>query len=593
MAKLQIWAPRVRKMEIEIEGERLPMEPAAEGWHCFEDECLKHEVDYALWLDGEGPFPDPRSGHQPDGYAGPSRYVDHSRFEWNDAFWQPRPWSDAIVYELHVGTFTPAGTFVSAIEKLDYLAELGVTHVELLPIAEFPGDRGWGYDGVHLFAPHHRYGGPEGLKQLVDACHRRGLAVILDVVYNHLGPRGNHLPRFAPYFTDHYHTPWGMAVNVDGRDSDEVRRFFIDNAMMWLRDYHIDGLRLDATDTIVDNSALPFLEQLSCSVAELETSLGRQFVLVAESSLNDPRLVRPVERCGLGLDAQWNEDYHHAVHTLLTGEKGGYYLDFGTLGDLARVLGAGFCYDHRYSRYRRHHYGRPAVGVGGTQLVACIQNHDQVGNRPAGERLGHLVDAERLKLGAALTLLSPFVPMLFMGEEWNASTPFLYFTDFADPELGAAIFKGRKQEARQLGLNPSDVVDPQSETAWRRSHLQWQEVEEPTHGEILEWYRTLIRLRKSQADFRAGPLDPSAVVCDERERWLRLRRGSKLVLCNFSDEKRAVPLGTSAPYDTLLVSGFCEQTAPAEHVALPPWGVAVLALEGDLDDMPPLDTQGD
>jgi maltooligosyltrehalose trehalohydrolase len=579
MATLQIWAPQVRKLEIALQGQRLPLRPSGDGWLEFDDERLAHDVDYTLWLDGQGPFPDPRSPFQPQGFEGPSRYVDHARFVWSDAAWQPGPWQQALIYELHVGTFTPTGTFIAAIEQLDYLVELGVTHVELMPVAEFPGRRGWGYDGVNLYAPHHGYGGPEGLKRLVDACHLRGLSVILDVVYNHLGPLGNHLQRFGPYFTDTHHTPWGMAVNVDGRGSDEIRRFFIDNALMWLRDYHVDGLRLDATDTIVDNSALPFLEQLTADVTLLEAELGRSFLLIAESSLNDPRLVRPVARYGMGLDAVWNEDHHHALHTLLTPERGGYYADYGNLADLRQVLGAGFCYDNRYSHYRGRHYGRPATDLSGTQLVAFAQNHDQVGNRPGGERLGHLVDFDRLKLAAALTLLGPCVPLLFQGEEWNAGTPFLYFTDFPDADLGAAVLEGRRKQAAMLGLDVVKVSDPQSASTWRRSQLNWREQREPAHREFLGWYRTLIRLRREHADFAAGPLDPRCVSCDDDARWLRLRRGAKLVLCNFAEVPQAVPLDTEAEHRVLLISTATDLFAPPGKFMLPPFGVAVLALD--------------
>ncbi|HWK53935.1 MAG TPA: DUF3459 domain-containing protein, partial [Hyphomicrobiales bacterium] len=405
---------------------------------------------------------------------------------------------------------------------------------------------------------------------------------------------GNHLERFGPYFTDTYHTPWGKAVNVDGRDSDEVRRFFIDNAVMWLRDYHIDGLRLDATDTIVDNSALSFLEQLAASVKTLGEELGRAFLLTAESSLNDPRLVCAVERGGSGLDALWNEDYHHALHTLLTGEQAGYYADYGSLADLAQVLGAGFCYDNRYSRYRGHHYGRSSADLDGTQLVGCLQNHDQIGNRPGGERIGQLVDPDRVRLGAALTLLGPFVPLLFQGEEWNAGTPFLYFTDFPDPALGTAVLEGRRAQSTTLGLDAFKVIDPQSESAWRHSQLQWGEQEERAHGDMLDWYRTLIHLRKSHRDFIAGPLDPNQVRCDESARWLRFRRGDMLVLCNFSDRPQAVPTGTRARHRLLLISSFAELSAQASHILLPPWGIAVLALEvGRSGDRPSAPTQGE
>jgi maltooligosyltrehalose trehalohydrolase len=338
MAELQIWAPQARKVEADIAGKRTPLQAGDGGWWYVQSDALQHDVDYRLWVDGAGPFPDPRSAHQPQGVEPLSRWVDHSRFAWSDAAWKPTPLREAVIYELHVGTFTREGTFASAIKRLDALVELGITHVELMPIAEFAGARGWGYDGVLLYAPHHAYGGPEGLKTFVDACHRRGLAVLLDVVYNHLGPVGNYLQAFGPYFTDSYRTPWGKAVNLDGAWSHEVRRFFVDNALTWLRDYHIDGLRVDAVHALIDRSAIHFVEQLAGDVKAFGLLLGTEPCVIVESDLNDPRLVRPVAQGGMGVDAQWNEDFHHALHALLTGEQFGYYADFGKLADLAYVL---------------------------------------------------------------------------------------------------------------------------------------------------------------------------------------------------------------------------------------------------------------
>ncbi|HJU11031.1 MAG TPA: malto-oligosyltrehalose trehalohydrolase [Candidatus Binataceae bacterium] len=417
---LRVWAPKAKTLVLEIDNQLLSMHPENVGWWSIETELVQPGVDYAFVLDGGNPLPDPRSQSQPDGVHGRSRIIDHESFRWSDQHWNPPPLSSAIVYELHIGTFTPEGTFDAAIKKLDYLTGLGVTHVELMPVAEFSGDRGWGYDGVDLYAPHHAYGGPEGLKRLVDACHARGLAVLLDVVYNHFGPSGNYLAQFGPYQTGHYRTPWGDAVNFDGPGSTEVRRFLCDNALMWLRDYHIDGLRLDAIHAIVDTSAINFLEQLANEVSALQARLGRHLVLIAESNLNDPRIIHPIEAGGYGIDAQWSDDFHHALHTLLTGERSGYYADFGTLAPLAKALRQAFVYDGCYSQYRERCHGRSPIGLSGHRFLGYSQTHDQVGNRAKGERSSMLMNVDRLKIAAALVMTGPFVPMLFQGEEWGA-----------------------------------------------------------------------------------------------------------------------------------------------------------------------------
>ena len=451
------------------------MTARADGWWTAEAVSAAPGTDYAFRLDGGPPLPDPRSVWQPQGVHGPSRVLDHGAFPWTDGRWQQGPLPSAVLYELHVGTFTPEGTFEAAIARLDHLVDLGITHVELMPVAEFPGSRGWGYDGVDLYAPHHAYGGPEGLKRLVNACHAKGFAVLLDVVYNHLGPAGNYLERFGPYFTARHQTPWGPAVNLDGPGSDEVRRFFCDNALMWLRDYHLDGLRLDAVHALVDTSAVSFLEQLAAEVHALEAHLGRHLVLIAESDLNDPRVVRPPELGGYGLGAQWSDDFHHALHTVLTGERDGYYADFGSLADLAKALTGTFVYDGRYSHFRGRRHGRPTAGLTGDHFLGYLQNHDQIGNRAQGERSSHLPNSGRLKIAAALVLTSPFIPLLFQGEEWGASTPFQYFTDHDDPELGRAVREGRRVEFAGFGWAPEAIPDPQDPATFARSKLDWQE----------------------------------------------------------------------------------------------------------------------
>ena len=459
-------------MEVATQDEFYAMEREDRGWWVAELDGVEPGADYKFRINGEESFPDPRSRFQPAGVHGPSRQVDPGAFQWSDEGFQQRPLPSALIYELHVGTFTPAGTFEATIERLDHLVRLGVTHVELMPVVEFLGQRGWGYDGVFPYAPHHAYGGPHGLQRLVDACHARGLAVILDVVYNHLGPSGNYLPQFGPYFTDRHKTPWGSAINFDGPHSDEVREFFIDNATMWLRDYHVDGLRLDAIHAIVDTSAMPFLEQLCQSVRHLEAQLGRHLAVIAESDLNDPRVIRSPERDGFGFDAQWNDDFHHAVHTALTAESHGYYCDFGGVDDLACVLARPYLYEGRFSPHRLRSHGRPIDGMRGSSFVAYSQNHDQVGNRATGERLHHLVALDEAKIAAALTILSPYVPMLFQGEEWGSSSPFLYFVDFSqDPQLAAAVTAGRREEF--AGFHQGiQAPDPQEVPTFLRSQAR-------------------------------------------------------------------------------------------------------------------------
>ncbi|WP_020146224.1 malto-oligosyltrehalose trehalohydrolase [Thioalkalivibrio sp. ALJ15] len=576
MTRVRVWAPQANQVELECGGSRMPMDRQGEGWWSLQTSRLVHGSDYAFRVDGNGPFPDPRSAWQPQGVHGPSRWLDHSRFVWNDAGWQAPPLAAAVIQEIHVGTFTPEGSFDGVIDRLGHLAELGITHLELMPVAAFPGARGWGYDGVDLYAPHHAYGGPDGLKRLVDACHRRGIAVLLDVVYNHLGPDGNYLAQFGPYFTDRYHTPWGDAVNLDGADSDSVRRFFIDNALMWLRDYHIDGLRIDAVHAIVDTSATHFLEQLAGEVQRLGRQLGRHLVVIAENDRNDPRVAWPVEAGGYGLDAQWNEDFHHALHTALTGESDGYYMDFRGLADLARVLTRGLANDGRYSPFRRRRHGRPAADQPGRRFVGCLQNHDQIGNRANGERISELVSPGLLKVGAALVMTSPFVPMLFQGEEWGASSHFLYFTDHTDPELGQAVTEGRRREFAAFVGDPGDIPDPQARETFERSRLDWDEREQPRHAAILRWYQALIALRRTHPAFSDDRLDAIDAYFDETARWFVMHRPGLLVACNLHpDAKRLACPGTAR--SRLLLRSEAEIVIGQENLDLP--GASVVIME--------------
>ena len=491
----RVWAPDRRRVELVAGGRRSDMVRGERGWWMAPEPAPEHGLRYGYSLDGGEVRPDPRSPWQPDGVLGLSAVVDQGRHSWGDAGWKGRDLAGAVIYELHVGTFSTSGTFDGVVEHLPHLVGLGVDFVELMPVAEFPGRRGWGYDGVDLFAPHHAYGGPDGLKRLVDACHGAGLGVLVDVVYNHLGPMGNFLAEFGPYFTDRHQTEWGAALNYDGPHSDEVRRFIVDSALSWMRDYHCDGLRLDAVHAIVDRTPVHVLEQLATETAALGEQLGRTKLLIAESDTNDPRQVRDPERGGYGLTAVWSDDWHHAVHAVVTGERTGYYRDFGSLEQLGKALRQAWVYDGAWSEHRQRTKGRRAPDVPAHRFVVALQNHDQVGNRAVGDRLAAQVGEDRLRAAAALLLASPFTPMLFQGEEWGASTPFLYFTDFEDPQLAQAVKEGRRREFAAFGWDPDQVPDPQDPGTFARSQLRWDEVRESPHRELLDWYRSLIALR--------------------------------------------------------------------------------------------------
>ncbi len=587
MTRFRVWAPIPRRVDLVVgrglgDEDRsgiaapLAMVQEAGGWWTVEVADAPAGTPYGYLLDGEGPFPDPRSPSQPDGVHGLSATVDHAAFAWTDAGWQAPPLESAIIYELHVGTFTPDGTFESAIEQLDDLVELGITHVELMPVVEFPGTRGWGYDGVDLFAPHHAYGGPDGLKRLVDACHARGLAVLVDVVWNHLGPDGNYLGRFGPYFTDRYRTPWGAAVNFDGPGSDEVRAFVLDNGRSWLRDYHADGLRIDAVHAIFDQSAVPILEAVADAVHDLARALGRRLVAIAESDLNDPRLVRNPESGGDGLDALWNDDFRHALHVALTAEADGYHAQYLGLPDVAVALRRVFVFDGRFSAFRGRAHGRPVGDLPTTRFIGFLQNHDQVGNRALGERIGHLVAPDAVKAGSALVLLGPFVPLLFAGEEWAASSPFQYFTDHRDEALGAAVREGRRREFPAFQRAGIEVPDPQAETTFRRSRLDWTEREREPHAGVLAWYRALIAIRRSHPGLHDGRRP--AVALDEDDGWISVDHGGLLVVACLAPAPCTVPLDTG-PWRALLASDGAV-AVDGTVLRMPPWSAAVLEPAG-------------
>lgn len=540
MHHFKVWAPRANKVSVQVFDQLFPMSgPDTHGFWRAAVESAGPGSDYGFVIgDDPHPYPDPRSKWQPNGVHGLSRVYDHKAFEWHDARWQAPPLGSAIMYEMHVGTFTAEGTFDAAISRLDFLFELGITHVELMPVAAFPGDRGWGYDGVDLFAVTESYGGPDGLKRFVDACHVRGLAVMLDVVYNHFGPVGNYTAKFGPYVTGRHHTPWGDAVNFEGPGSDEVRRFFCDNAIMWMRDYHIDGLRLDAIHEFVDRSAIHFLEQLSAEVDVLATTIGGRLVLIAESDLNDPQVVRPREAGGYGMDAQWSDDFHHALFTLLHVEEngGGYYSDFGSFSKLVKALTDVFVYDGGYSHYRNRSHGRPVDGLSAHHFICFIQNHDQVGNRATGERLQHIVGDDKARVALSLVMTGPCIPLLFQGEEYAASTPFLYFADHEEPEMAKLVSEGRKREFAAFGFNQADIPDPEDSETFRRSKLDWSEMEEPSHAAMLEWTRSLIRLRRSSPSLNDGDMGHLSVRYNEEKRWLAMRRADIEVFVNLGSD---------------------------------------------------------
>jgi maltooligosyltrehalose trehalohydrolase len=549
-------------------------------------------LDYGFRVDEGELTPDPRSAWQPDGVHGLSRWFDVGEYHWNDATWAgPQRGAGllgGVVYELHVGTFTPEGTLDAAQSRLAHLVELGVDVVELMPVAAWPGRWNWGYDGVGPWSVVEAYGGPLALQRFVDACHGVGLGVCLDVVYNHLGPVGNYLARFGPYFSQAHSTPWGEALNLDGDGSFHVRRWVVDNALRWFAGFHLDALRLDAVHELHDDSEQHLLAQLSDEVAALSTQLGRPLALIAESDLNDPVTVTPTRAGGLGMEAQWDDDVHHALHVVLTGETQGYYSDFaghcralpdgGPLTVLAKTLTRAFLHDGTWSSFRDQRWGAPVDrrALDGRRLLAYLQTHDQVGNRALGERISALVGAGQQAIGAALYITSAFTPMVFMGEEWAAGTPFQFFTDFDDPEMSAAVSQGRRAEFATHGMAWDDVPDPQDEETYRRSQLRWSELEDPEHRRMLQWYRDLIALRRNEFALLDGRLDRVGVEVDEAAQWLVLRRGSLLVVANFAPSARwSVPLPPEAQ-ELVLAWEPTQTRLQRGGIHLPPQSVAVV-----------------
>jgi maltooligosyltrehalose trehalohydrolase len=556
---MRVWAPNAATVDLVTPNGRTSLAPAGLGWFAAAID-LPPGTDYGFALDGGDPRPDPASRWQPHGVNGLSRIVDDDAFSWTDDRWRGFHLPGAVIYELHIGTFSTEGTFDGAIAHLDHLVALGVGAIEVMPVNAFDGDRGWGYDGVALGATHEAYGGPDGFKRFVDAAHSRGLGVILDVVYNHLGPTGAHLQEFGPYFTEGHHTPWGAGLNLDGADSDEVRRFVIENALGWLRHHHLDGLRLDAVHELADRSPTHLLAELADAVHALSAHVGRPLWLIAEDDTRDTRLVRAREAGGMGLHAVWADDLHHALHVLLTGERQGYYEGYGRVADLAAAL------DHVFIT-------APVGDLPRDRFVICSQNHDQVGNRAAGDRLVHLVGVELAKVAAAIVLLAPGTPLLFMGEEWGASTPFPYFVGERGEQLDDAVRNGRRQEFAAFGWQPDDVPDPVDPTTFEAARLLWDEPVQQPHAELLEWYRALLALRRREPDLADPRAGRANVRFDETERWLVLTRNRFEVAVNLAP----VPVHVAVSGDIVLASA---PTEPPSRGALSLPGGSVVVLAG-------------
>jgi maltooligosyltrehalose trehalohydrolase len=543
-----VYAPKTKGVEVRLLSPReatVALERTTRGYHIGVAEEAPVGALYRYRLDGKMEHPDPASRYQPRGVHGPSQVVDRNAFRWEDAEWTGLSLENYILYEIHVGTFTPEGTFEAVIPRLDALRELGVTALELMPVAQFPGSRNWGYDGVYPFAVQDSYGGPDGLKKLVNACHRREMAVVLDVVYNHLGPEGNYLGAFGPYFTDRYRTPWGAAINFDGPHSDEIRRYFLENALCWLGEYRVDALRLDAIHGIMDFSAYPFLAELADTVRDLAERTGRKMYLIPESDLNDARVITSKEYGGLALSAQWNDDFHHALHTVLTGERGGYYADFGNLEHLAQAYAEGFVYSGGYSSYRSRRHGNSSRHIAARQLVVFSQNHDQVGNRLHGERLANLVSFEEVKLAAGAVLLSPFLPLIFMGEEYGETAPFLYFISHSDKSLIEAVRKGRREEFAAFRWE-GEIPDPQDEATFLRSRIDPRLCGSGHHKTLLAFYRELLLLRKDHPVLSWLSKEDMEVMAFESEKVFFVRRwkgtGQTAMILHFGSAPASLAL---------------------------------------------------
>ncbi len=588
--RFTVWAPKAQRLTVRVRtgsaaGEHT-LERDEQGVFSATIPGVRAGDDYAYCIDDGPERPDPASRWQPEGVHGPSRVTDPDAFLWRDDAWAGIEMADYVIYELHVGTFTMEGTFDAVIPRLAALRELGITAIELMPVAQFPGARNWGYDGVQLYAPQNSYGGPEALKRLVNAAHAEGLAVVLDVVYNHIGPEGNYLNEFAPYFTDVYRTPWGSAVNYDGPDSDEVRRFIIQNACYWVTEFHMDALRLDAIHGIFDFQAHHVLAELTAKIHSRAAELGRRVMVIAESDLNDPRLLRPVERGGFAMDAQWSDDFHHAMHVALTGESAGYYEGYAHYGDVAAIADAlerRFVFQGQYALHRRRRHGAPALDVSADHFIISIQNHDQVGNRATGDRLSALVSPDAQRLAAALLLLAPYVPMLFMGEEYGEVAPFLYFVSHSDRDLVEAVRKGRREEFRSFGWT-GEVPDPQSEETFARSRIHFERGSQGEHARTRAIYREMLAVRREEPALRPGAARIT-VRSDARARWIAMRLDapgarSLLALFNLATTPQEIPLskedgaGWRPRFATATIPGDGARTSGSE-ITLPALSAAL------------------
>ncbi|MEL6232376.1 MAG: malto-oligosyltrehalose trehalohydrolase [Cyanobacteria bacterium J06627_3] len=583
--RFTLWLPVSESVALKLVAPRqeiIPMQPAELGYWNTVVSGLQSDARYCYLIDGT-PYPDPASRYQPEGVHGPSAIVNHQQYVWHDAGWKNIEIADYIIYELHIGTFTQEGTFAAAARRLTDLKTLGVTAIEIMPVAQFPGERNWGYDGVYPYAVQNSYGGPEGLKQFVDACHQEGLAVIMDVVYNHFGPEGNYTGSIGPYTTPKYTTPWGSAINFDDAWSEGVRQYFLQNALSWLRDYHIDALRLDAVHAIYDFGAKHFLADLTERVEILSQNCNKPHYLIAESDLNDSRLIRDRNSGGYGLDAQWSDDFHHALHTLLTGERNGYYNDFGSCEALAIALRERFVYSWKYSKFRQRFHGNSARDLPTSKFVICAQNHDQVGNRMLGERLTQLIPFEGLKLSAGILLTAPYVPMLFMGEEYGEDAPFLYFVDHGDPDLIEAVRKGRANEFKdfQSDKGPPDAASPET---YQRSTLNWSAWQQGKQQQLRQYYQRLIQLRK-QLDMATCPGDID-ISSQEEPKVLYYQRStnSGRLLCLMNFERHTAKLDLPEFY------GSWQKEIDSTE---PDWGGAGTALPSSINGpefltLPPL-----
>ena len=539
VCEFTLWSPLKKKAAVHLvspQDKLLPMVEQEMGyWYVKADNIEPGTLYYYRLEDGQD-RPDPASHFQPQGVHEASAVIDHSNTSWQDSEWTGISQEEMILYELHVGTFTDEGTFKAIIPRLADLAELGVNAIEIMPVSQFSGDRNWGYDGVYPYAVQNSYGRPEDFKQLVDAAHQQGIAVFLDVVYNHFGPEGNYLAHHAPYFTDTYHTPWGDAINFDDAYSYGVRNYFIENALYWLENCHIDGLRLDAIQAIYDSSAKHILQEMAERVEELSQQLNRKLYLIAESDLNDVRVIRPPELGGYGIDAQWSDDFHHSLRTVLTKESGGYFADFGSYEQLAKAYQNTFVYDGEYSQFRKRYHGNGTGDRQGHQFVVCIQNHDQIGNRMLGERISDLIDFEATKLAAGALLLSPYIPLLFMGQEYGDESPFLYFVSHSDPELVEAVREGRKKEFTDFEAEVN-YIDPQSKETFNSSKLHWEQKNEGKHQVLWQLHQKLINLRHTIPALKK--LDKQNLKAINKDEVILLHRWQKnsqvFCLLNFGD----------------------------------------------------------